>query len=170
MKIWRHCPKRPCPNNLAQNRWACRKRWLRSQKLDLSIDEAQTARLQSLATCVGVTLNTLVRAIWGLILACYNGVDDIVFGAVVSGRPSALRGVEQMMGVFINALPVRIRFPAVEQSFLELLQSVQQSAFACDPYQYLPLACIQSQSSLRLLFDHALTFENYPGGPERGQR
>ena len=55
-------------------------------------------------------INILTRVIWGILLGKYNGKEDVVFGAVVSGRPSELEGVESMVGLFINTIPVRIRF------------------------------------------------------------
>ena len=41
-------------------------------------------------------------------LSRYTGVKDVVFGAVVSGRPAAISGVQSMVGLFINTLPVRV--------------------------------------------------------------
>jgi len=55
-----------------------------------------------------VTLNSVMQSVWALLLAHYSGTDDVVFGAVVAGRPAELAGVEGMVGPFINTLPVRI--------------------------------------------------------------
>src|SRR5262249_32941179 len=109
-----------------------------------------------------VTLNTFVQCLWGLLLCRHNDVHDVVFGAVVSGRPSELDGVEDMVGVFLNALPVRIRYRR-EPTMTGLLRTVQQTALESQQHGYLPLAEIQGLSPLgRDLFDHLLVFENYP--------
>ncbi len=78
-------------------------------KVSVLVDTDHTARLTMLATELGVTVNTLVQAAWGVLLGRITGNPDIVFGATVSGRPADLPGVESMVGLFINTLPVRVR-------------------------------------------------------------
>ncbi len=56
----------------------------------------------------------MIQAAWGIFLAKYNGVNDLVFGSVVSGRPASVQGIESMVGLFINTVPVRIRFEGTE--------------------------------------------------------
>jgi len=120
--------------------------------------------LRTLANRCGVTLNTVVQTLWGLLLARYNDTEEAVFGAIVSGRPAQLAGVETAVGLFINAVPVRLRLDeTAAPSFVELLKSVQQQALASEPFHYYPLADIQTLSVLgRNLFDHLLIFENFP--------
>ena len=55
-----------------------------------------------------VTVNTLMQAAWGVILQKYNGTNDAVFGSVVAGRPAEIPGIESMIGLFINTVPVRV--------------------------------------------------------------
>jgi condensation domain-containing protein len=68
-----------------------------------------TAELQQLARTHQVTLNTVVQGAWALLLSRYSGSEDVVFGTTVSGRPANLAGVEEMVGMFINTLPVRVQ-------------------------------------------------------------
>ena len=75
----------------------------------LSFDETASAGLAEIAARYGVSLNTLVQAVWAVLLSRYNDLDDVVFGAIVSGRPAGLQGVEEMIGLFINAIPVRVQ-------------------------------------------------------------
>src|SRR5690606_37380264 len=56
-----------------------------------------------------LTVNTVLQGAWALLLARHAGVDDVVFGATVSGRPDQLAGAESMVGMLINTLPVRVR-------------------------------------------------------------
>jgi hypothetical protein len=58
-----------------------------------------------------VTPSTLAQAAWAAVLARYAGRRDVVFGATVSGRPPEVPGVEEMVGLFINTVPVRVRVP-----------------------------------------------------------
>ena len=52
-----------------------------------------------------------MQGAWALLLSRYSGERDVVFGTVVSGRPADAAGVESMVGLFINTLPVRVRVP-----------------------------------------------------------
>ena len=70
------------------------------------LNAGQTARLQAFAQQQQVTLNTLVQAAWLLLLQRYTGQRTVTFGATVSGRPETLNGSENMLGLFINTLPV----------------------------------------------------------------
>ncbi|MCP4655581.1 MAG: amino acid adenylation domain-containing protein, partial [bacterium] len=120
--------------------------------------------LQSLARRHELTLNTLVQGVWALLLGRYSGDDDVVFGTTTSGRPADLPGVESMVGLFINTLPVRARISPQEAlpAWLERLQ-VQQAELR--HYEYSPLDQVQKWSEVPAdqgLFDHILVFENYP--------
>jgi amino acid adenylation domain-containing protein/non-ribosomal peptide synthase protein (TIGR01720 family) len=130
--------------------------------LSIFIDKTKTNRLQELAKKARVTLNVVMQSIWAIILAKYNDKQDVVFGVVVSGRPSEIEGVESIVGLFINTVPVRIRTDPNAQ-FSHLLQKVQEDAVASEPYHHYSLAKIQSENPLKHdLFDHLLSFENYP--------
>ena len=65
--------------------------------------------LAELGAAHGVTLNTIFQGVWALLLSRHSGEDDVLFGAVTSGRPPELRGIESAVGLFINTLPVRLR-------------------------------------------------------------
>lgn len=122
----------------------------------------ETQQLKNLAASFQVTLNTVIRTIWGVILAKYNHLRDVVFGAVVSGRPSEIDGIESMVGLFLNTIPVRIRFQK-DTTFDWLLCNIQAEAISSEPHHYYPLADIQAQSALKLnLLDHILAFQNFP--------
>ena len=130
------------------------------------LDQELSARIQTAAATARVTANTLFRSAWGLLLARYNGRNDVVFGGIVSGRPSALTGVETMIGLFINNVPVRIRIGR-SLAFLDLCRETLRDAVAAEPYHYLPLAEIQRTTPLnRALLDHIFLFDNYPLGDE----
>jgi iturin family lipopeptide synthetase B len=126
------------------------------------LDSQQTHGLNGLAAKNRATLSILVRAIWGILLGHYNDTRDTLFGAVVSGRPPEIEGIDTMVGLFINTVPVRIKHEP-DTPFKDLLQRLQQDALESEPFQYFPLAETQSLSPLKYkLLNHILIFENYP--------
>ncbi|ACY97456.1 non-ribosomal peptide synthetase [Thermomonospora curvata] len=118
-------------------------------------------RLQGWARRHGLTPNTLMQGVWGLLLARLTGRDDVIFGATVSGRPPELPGVEQMVGLFINTLPVRVRLNPDETvaAFLTRLQREQAELL---PHHHLGLGEIHRLAGGGALFDTMTVFENYP--------
>jgi amino acid adenylation domain-containing protein/non-ribosomal peptide synthase protein (TIGR01720 family) len=128
----------------------------------LRLSAEETMGLQRLANLHGVTLNTLMQVLWGILLSRYTGQEDVLFGAVVSGRPAEIAGVSSMVGLFINTVPVRIQI-AKQEKLGSLLKSVQAASVASLPHHYSSLAEVQGLSELgRGLLDHILVFENYP--------
>ncbi|MGK7878413.1 MAG: amino acid adenylation domain-containing protein [Xenococcaceae cyanobacterium] len=130
----------------------------------IALPEATTAALQSLARHHRLTLNTLIHGAWALLLNRYSGEAEVVYGATVSGRPTALAGVEDMVGLFINTLPVRIRVSG-QDSLLPWLSTLQTQLVEIRQYEYTPLVEIQRWSEVpqgRSLFESIVVFENYP--------
>jgi amino acid adenylation domain-containing protein len=127
-----------------------------------TLEEEATGLLNKKATRRNATVNTFLQTAWGILLARYNDTRDVVFGAVVSGRPAGIDGVETMVGLFINTVPVRIRC-GNGITFAQLLQKNQEKAVQSEPYHYYPLADIQALGSLKHhLFDHIMGFEHFP--------
>jgi amino acid adenylation domain-containing protein len=124
-----------------------------------------TERLRLLARRHQLTLNTLIQGAWALLLSRYSGERDVVYGTVVSGRPAALPGVESMVGLFINTLPVRIPVPP-EDELLPWLARLQDQLAEMRQYEYSPLFRVQTWSEVPAgvpLFQSILAFENYAG-------
>ncbi|OKK04806.1 non-ribosomal peptide synthetase [Streptomyces sp. CB03234] len=120
-----------------------------------------TTALTDLATRLGVTVNTLVQAAWGLVLGRATGSRDVVFGATVSGRPPEVRGVERMVGLFINTVPVRLRTFA-DEPVRDLLVRLRDQQTELVDHQYLRLVDLQKAAGAGELFDTLLVFQNYP--------
>ncbi|MDG9720864.1 non-ribosomal peptide synthetase [Streptomyces sp. DH24] len=126
---------------------------------DLPADTS--ARLAALARRLGVTVNTAVQAAWGLLLARLTGTEDVVFGATVSGRPPEIEGVETMVGLFINTVPVRVRLGAGE-TLRDLLLRLQDEQSALLDHHYVGLTEVQRAAGHGRLFDSLVAFESYP--------
>ncbi|MDP5311600.1 non-ribosomal peptide synthetase [Streptomyces poriferorum] len=125
------------------------------------LDERETVALTAFAREHGLTLNTLVQGAWSLLLSRMTGLDDVVFGVTVSGRPPELDGVEDMVGLFINTLPLRLRLRP-DEPFSALLGRLQEEQALLLAHQHLGLSEIQRIAGLGELFDTSMVFENYP--------
>ncbi|MEH6413517.1 non-ribosomal peptide synthase/polyketide synthase [Pseudomonas sp. CGJS7] len=126
------------------------------------LPEDLSARLVQQARSVGVTMNTLIQAAWAILIGHLCGRDDVVFGATVSGRPPELPGVEQMLGLLINTVPVRLQLRP-EETLRQLLLRLQEQQSALLDYQHLSLVEIQRLTGVEHeLFDTQVVFENYP--------
>ncbi|CCD85602.1 putative Non-ribosomal peptide synthase:Amino acid adenylation (Modular protein) [Bradyrhizobium sp. ORS 285] len=131
--------------------------------LTMAVDPDLSARLQHFATRERVTLNTVVQAAWAQLLRRQTGQDTVCFGVTVSDRPAGLAGAEEMIGLFINTLPViDTRHP--EQGVGAWLRDLQNRNLALREHGWMPLADIQRLAGRagRALFDSILVFENYP--------
>jgi amino acid adenylation domain-containing protein len=130
------------------------------QQIQLTV--SATEALQSFARQNRLTLNNLVQATWGLLLSRYSQESDVVFGVTVSGRPPSLLGVESIVGLFINTLPMRVQVSA-ETKILDLLKDLQAQQIECEQYSYSSLADIQGWSDIprgTSLFESILVFES----------
>jgi amino acid adenylation domain-containing protein len=118
--------------------------------------------MRKLCAELGITENVFFQTVWGIVLGKYNNTNDVVFGAVVSGRPPEVEGVENMIGLFINTVPVRIKATET-MTVRSLLRKVQDDAIHSSRYHYTQLANIQAETGAGTnLVDHILVFENYP--------
>jgi amino acid adenylation domain-containing protein len=130
----------------------------------LDISDQEIAGWRAAARAHGVTLNTIVQGAWALLLSRYGGQRDVLFGTAVAGRPAELDGVETMVGLFINTLPVRIGVdPAAPLS--AWLQALQLDQVAARRHEHSALADVQGWSGVprgRPLFDSLLVVEDFP--------
>ena len=132
----------------------------------LLLSPAATRELQSVAREQGLSLDTFVKGAWALILSHYLDTRDVVFGATSAGRPAALAGVESMVGLFINTLPIRV-LVSMESSLVPWLKQLQMTSAETRDYEYTPLLQVAQWSPLPSgvpLFDTHQLFQNYPVG------
>ncbi|MFW2244019.1 amino acid adenylation domain-containing protein, partial [Rhodococcus opacus] len=130
-------------------------------ELDVELPAPLRDGLATAAECAGVTMNTVIQAAWGMLLSRSLSRDDVVFGATVSGRPPQLSGVENMLGLFINTVPVRVRVDP-DESVARLLARLQDEQTSLLDHHHLGLGEIQSRVGLGNLFDTLSVFESFP--------
>ncbi|MEM8604382.1 MAG: condensation domain-containing protein, partial [Cyanobacteria bacterium P01_H01_bin.121] len=124
----------------------------------------ETTALRQFAQQHQLTLNTLVQGAFALLLQRYSDRDDLVFGVTHAGRPAELAGVETMVGLFMNTLPMRVQIE-VDQQVVTWLKNLQTERTQVTAYEYSSLLSIQSWSDVpagQPLFECLLVFENYP--------
>ncbi|MDH6287891.1 amino acid adenylation domain-containing protein/non-ribosomal peptide synthase protein (TIGR01720 family) [Rhodococcus opacus] len=130
-------------------------------EVDIALPAALIGALDTVVTRHGVTMNTVVQAAWGILLSRLLSRRDVVFGATVSGRPPQLSGVESMLGLFINTVPVRVRMDP-DETCAQLLTRLQGEQVSLLDHHYLGLGDIQARIGLGNLFDTLSVFESYP--------
>ena len=127
----------------------------------ITLDAALERDLYALCRARGLTLNSVMQGLWGLMLSVASGQQDVVFGAPVSGRFGQIDGIDQHVGLFSNTLPVRMRFDH-QQPLLAQLADHQAQQIQLIEQDCLGLAEIQQLAGQGTLFDTLLVVENYP--------
>jgi amino acid adenylation domain-containing protein len=133
-------------------------------ELECVLDRRASSALQDVARSSRLTLSTLIQGAWALLLARYSGRSEVIFGVTVSGRPPELAGVETMVGMFINTLPLRA---AVDESarLIPWLLGLQDRLVELRRFEAIPLSRIQGWSEVppgRPLFESIVTVQNLP--------
>ncbi|BCA53909.1 hypothetical protein W02_10490 [Nitrospira sp. KM1] len=133
----------------------------------LHLSAAMTARLTALAQQHRLTPNTFVQGAWAILLSAYSGERDVLFGVTVAGRPTELIGVESVLGLFINTLPLRVPV-AQDCPVLGWLKDLLAENVRLRQFEYTPLVRIQRSSEIprgEALFHSLFVFENAPVDP-----
>ncbi|MEQ8224739.1 MAG: condensation domain-containing protein, partial [Candidatus Eremiobacterota bacterium] len=129
-----------------------------------TLPESFLSECQKFARSSLVTLNALVQLAWASVLSSYSGSEDILYGTTVSGRPPALSGVEEMIGLFINTIPLRVRLN-YNETVLHNLKHIQDVIQNGNNLSHISLSKLQSMSSIapgEALFYSLFVFENFP--------
>ena len=120
------------------------------------------AGLLELARNEGITPATLVLFAFGVVLSAYNQGGDVVFGTTISGRNHDLPGLEALVGLTINTLPVFFR-PTRSASIRSALQALQVQIAKLNEHGLYPLrAIVDPSSGAQVRFSAVVVFENYP--------
>jgi len=128
------------------------------------IPDGVITALQTLVRQNRLTVSTVVKGFWALLLSHYSGREDVIFGSVYSGRPYELARVESMVGVFITTLPIRVQI-SLDLPLLKWLSDLQYQQALLQEYEYTPLSEIHGWSEIgrgQSLFESVLVFQNFP--------
>lgn len=130
-------------------------------ELGLRLGASTMAALRVAARRHEVTVNTMIQAAWAVLLHRYTGEEDIVFGAVRSGRHVPIAGANDLVGLMINTVPVRVRLSA-DTALATLLRELRHQWQAFRPHEHTPLVKIQAWSGLapgRALFETLVSYQ-----------
>jgi tyrocidine synthetase-3 len=111
-----------------------------------------------------ITLAALFYGTWGILLLKYNNHDDVLFGTTVSGRSVKLEGIEDMVGLFINTLLLRVKQNPTTAA-IDMLNQVNHTLKAREEYESTSLVDANQYCQLDNrgeLFDSLVVLENYP--------
>jgi amino acid adenylation domain-containing protein len=128
------------------------------------LDNDSSSAIDNFARAQRVTVNTLIQAAWAYVLAIYSGEDDVVFGTTVSGRPPGLDNSQNMVGLFINTLPTRIKINPM-QTIGSWLGDIQEQQVAVREFEHSALTDIHGWSEVgraQPLFSSMLAVESFP--------
>ena len=93
----------------------------------LALEEGLSRDLSATVRAQALTLNTMIQAAWAVLLGRLTGRDDVVFGVTVAERAARRRSraSRNMVGLFINTLPLRIALPPAKP-LCDLLHELQE--------------------------------------------
>ena len=126
-----------------------------------SFSKELTEKVREISVKYGVTISNIMESAWGILLQHYSRCNDVVFGKVVSGRNANIPGIEQMIGLFINTIPERIKCHQ-DMTVEELWNDVKNQAVSSGKYDYCSLAEVQNVSDKgNYLINTLYVYENY---------
>ncbi|HET8844321.1 MAG TPA: amino acid adenylation domain-containing protein, partial [Ktedonobacteraceae bacterium] len=137
-----------------------------SEMVQGRLSEEESVALHTVASQHDITLSTLLQGVWTLLLSHYSRSRDVVFGVTVSGRPAELVGVETIVGLCINTLPLRVQLPK-HGAIWTWLEGLQRYNMELQAYEYVSAGQVHQWSEMvgsSPLYESLLVVENYPAG------
>ncbi|HLP57177.1 MAG TPA: amino acid adenylation domain-containing protein, partial [Candidatus Deferrimicrobium sp.] len=111
-----------------------------------------------------VTLAPVLYSAWGILLQKYGAGEDVIFGTTVSGRGAAINGVEDVVGLFINTIPLRIK-TSLSEKLIDVVLRTEKVLREREEFENTSLVDIGTHSGMgggTSLFDTIMAVENYP--------
>jgi amino acid adenylation domain-containing protein/non-ribosomal peptide synthase protein (TIGR01720 family) len=130
----------------------------------LYLSAETSAALVDLAQRHRLTVNTFFQGAWALLLSYYSSEREVLFGVTVAGRPTELPGVESILGLFINTVPLRVSMQP-DRPMMDWLKDLLAENVRVRQYDYAPLVQMQRWSEVprgEALFHSLFVFENAP--------
>ncbi len=149
------------PNKLPYSKFGVEEKGYTKERRSFSPELSQ--KVHSFSKEHNITLNTIIQAAWSLLLSKYNSENDILFGVTVSGRSADLEGIENIVGLFINTIPLRVKIE--NKKIIDWLKNIQVTFSEVLQYEHTPLVDIHKWSEIpgtEEMFKSILVVENYP--------
>ena len=129
---------------------------LDSREEELVISGGLYEELVGISRDLGVTLNVLLQFAWHRLLSVYSNIKQTVIGVTVSGRALPVNGIEEVVGLYINTLPLIVNWD--NKTIKEQLLSIQHDIHEMNIKSNVSLASINGKDAFNSLF----VYENYP--------
>jgi amino acid adenylation domain-containing protein len=128
------------------------------ESVTLPLPGAMLGRLRTSLQARGLTMNAAISGAWAVVLGQLTGSGDVIFGSVIAGRPPELAGVDAMVGMFVNTLPLRARIDPAQPAAAFLADVMDEQARIL-AHQHIDLLDIHRTVGAGELFDTCLTIE-----------
>ena len=135
----------------------------RSGIQEIKLSTEITSALRSMAKENGLTLATIMQGAWAILLSRYSGESRCCFGVVCSNRRGTIEAADDVIGLCINTLPMRMHVNS-EITLLSWLKVVREQWITMRDHVHTPLVKVQGWSEVpagRPLFNSVMTFQNY---------
>ena len=129
----------------------------------VDLEPELSARLTARARALGVTPAAVVQSAWAVVVGAASGRDDVVVGTVTSGRDLDVAGIESLVGLVSNTVPLRLRLPR-EARLSDVAAEAHRRRGALLSASIADLRGVQAELGVTPLFDTLVVVENYPGG------
>lgn len=99
-----------------------------------------------------VSINTVLETAFAMLL---RGKSNVLFGKVISGRNAPILGIDEIVGPFVNTVPVYVK------SSGNILSQIHEQSIMTNEFGFTPLAELYAHTDLRRI-NILFVFENYP--------
>ena len=107
---------------------------------------ALSERIRAISSQLNYSPAVFFHAAWALVTGLCSGQQKVVFGTVLSGRLQGVAGSENLLGLMINTLPIRVDLADV--NIQEMLARVHNVLNNLLHYELTPLSLAQKCSPL----------------------
>ncbi|NOQ28036.1 MAG: amino acid adenylation domain-containing protein, partial [Bacteroidales bacterium] len=134
-----------------------------NQSHRFSISEDKFSKLKQVCKSQKLTIADILYGVWGILLSKYSGESDMLFGTTISGRNIKFEGIEQMVGLFINTIPIRIKITP-DKPLISVLKENAKQTLERGRFENVPLLNILDNSGYKEndLIESIFVVENYP--------
>jgi len=135
---------------------------IKKYKYSISMDISE--KIRNYAKSRKISLASILYYTWGEILQRLSNSNDIVFGTVVSGRNPKIKGIDKIVGLFINTIPLRINF-SHKETVNNLIKKIDTAIKERNEFSDTPLVDIKQYGEIGTkdeFISSIVSIENYP--------
>ena len=131
--------------------------------IEFTLDETKVVKMKEFAQSQGTTLNSVLLALYSLLLCKYSKQNEVAVGSLTAGRRH--KSLENVIGMFVNFVPIKF-FLNDESSFSQYLKEAGNFILEAYDNQDYPFDKIVEKVASKLdrsrnpLFDTVFIFHN----------